>query len=138
MAELKTKPSRSSVREFLQTIDDLQRRQDCAIVAALMRRATGKRATMWGDSIVGFGSYDYQHANGQSASWFLTGFSPRKRDLTIYIMPGFSRYDRLMKRLGKYRTGKSCLYLKRLSDVNVDVLGQLIERSVADMTRMYG
>lgn len=135
MAELKTKPSRNSVREFLQTVEDLQRRQDCAVVAALMRRATGKRATMWGDSIVGFGSYDYRHANGQPASWFLTGFSPRKRDLTIYIVPGFARYERLLKRLGKYRTGKSCLYLKRLSDVDVDVLGELIERSVQDMAR---
>ena len=87
MAELTTKPSRKSVQEFLKTVDDFQRRQDCGIVAALMRRATGKRATLWGDDIVGFGRYDYEHANGQPASWFLTGFSPRKRDMTIYIMP---------------------------------------------------
>lgn len=138
MAELKTKPSRRSVRDFLQTVDDIQRRQDCAVVAALMRRATGQRATLWGENIVGFGSYEYQHGNGQPATWFLTGFSPRKRDLTIYIMPGFSDYEGLLKRLGKYRTGKSCLYLKRLGDVDTTVLAELIERSVQDMHRMHG
>jgi len=137
MAELKTKPSKRSVREFLQTIDDLQRRQDCGVVAALMRRATGKRAALWGENIVGFGRYHYQHANGQQASWFVTGFSPRKRDLAIYIMPGFSKYGALMKRLGKHRTGKSCLYVKRLSDIDTTILAELIERSVRDMSRMY-
>ena len=137
MTELKTQPSKRSVREFLQTIDDMQRRQDCGVVAALMRRATGKRATLWGENIVGFGRYHYQHANGQQASWFVTGFSPRKRDLTIYIMPGFSKYGALMKRLGKHRTGKSCLYVKRLSDIDTTILAELIERTVRDMSRMY-
>lgn len=137
MAELKTKPSKRSVREFLQTIDDMQRRQDCGVVAALMREATGKRATLWGEDIVGFGRYDYMYASGEPASWFLTGFSPRKRELTIYIMPGFSKYGKFLKRLGKHRTGKSCLYLKRLSDVDIGVLGELIEKSVHDMRDKY-
>lgn len=138
MSGPKTKPSKASVREFLQTIDDIQRRQDCGVVAALMRAATGKRATLWGKDIVGFGRYDYMYTSGEPASWFLTGFSPRKRDLVIYIMPGFSQYGALMKRLGKYRTGKSCLYLKRLSDVDKNVLTELIERSVRDMAEKYG
>jgi len=138
MAELKTQPSKRSVREFLQTIDDMQRRQDCGVVAALMRRATGKRATLWGENIVGFGHYDFEQANGQPASWFVTGFSPRRRNLAIYIVPGFSSYGALMKRLGKYRTGKSCLYIKRLSDIDIDVLTELIERSVRDINSKYG
>ncbi|MGI9344396.1 MAG: DUF1801 domain-containing protein [Gammaproteobacteria bacterium] len=138
MAELKTRPSKKSVRDFLLTIEDLQRRQDCGVVAALMRRATGKRATLWGDNIVGFGRYDYQYANGEPASWFLTGFSPRKRDLSIYIMPGFSDYEKLLSRLGKHKTGKSCLYIKRLSDIDKRVLGELIDRSVRDMLEKYG
>ena len=138
MVEPKTQPSKRSVREFLQTIDDMQRRQDCGVLAALMRRATGKRATLWGENIVGFGRYHYQHADGQPASSFITGFSPGKRELTIYIMPGFDKYDALMKRLGKYRTGKSCLYVKRLSDVDIVALTELIDRSVRDMNKTYG
>jgi hypothetical protein len=138
MSELKTKPSRRSVREILQAVEDPQRRRDCKAVSAMMRRATAKRATLWGENIVGFGRYHYRHANGQPASWFVTGFSPRKRELTIYIMPGFSKYGALLKRLGKHRTGKSCLYLKRLADVDGNVLAELIERSVRDMHRIYG
>jgi hypothetical protein len=138
MAELKTQPNRRSVSDFLKTVDDPLRRKDCRTVAALMRRATGNRATLWGENIVGFGRYHYKHANGNPASWFLTGFSPRKRELTIYIMPGFSSYGALMKRLGKYRTGKSCLYLKRLADIDEETLAVLIERSVRDMAAKHG
>ena len=138
MPELKTQPSKRSVREFLQTIDDMQRRQDCGVVAALMRRATGKRAMLWGENIVSFGRYHYKHANGQPARWFVTGFSPRKQDLTIYIMPGLAKYGALMKRLGKYRAGKSCLYITQLSDIDIEVLTELIERSVRDINSKYG
>lgn len=138
MGEPKTKPSRRSVQEFLRTIGDLQKRQDCAVVAALMRRATGERGQMWGDSIVGYGRYDDSKGDGERATWFLTGFAPRSRELAIYIMPGFSGYEKLLKRLGKYRTGKSCLYVNRLSDIDVRVLEELIERSVRDLRAKHG
>jgi len=138
MAGPKTKPSMRSVRDFLKTIDDLQLRQDCAVVAALMRRATGQRARIWGENIVGFGHYEYEQADGQPASWFITGFSPRKRDLAIYIMTDFSRYSTLMKRLGRFRTGKSCLYVNRLSDIDIATLAELIQLSVRDVERKYG
>jgi hypothetical protein len=103
----------------------------------MMREATGNRAAMWGDSIVGFGKYAYTYASGRSGEWPITGFSPRKRELTLYIMPGFSKYERLMKKLGKHRTGKSCLYIKRLSDVDEGVLEELIRESVKRMREMY-
>lgn len=137
MAELKTKASNASVAAFLKTVDDEQKRKDSREVMALMREVTGKRAKMWGISIVGFGTYHYRRRSGQEGDWPVTGFSPRKQYLTIYIMPGFSRYGALMKKLGKYKTGKSCLYLKRLDDVDRKVLRRLVTRSVADMRKMY-
>ncbi len=112
-------------------------RADAKKVAAMMRRATRKRARMWGPSIVGFGSYHYRYASGREGDFMITGFSPRKQALTVYIMPGFSRFSKLMSRLGNYRTGKSCLYIKRLADVDEDVLNQLIEESVAYMRAHY-
>lgn len=138
MAGLKTKPSRRSVREFLQTVGDMQRRQDCAVVATLMRRATGQRAMLWNDDIVGYGHFEYTDTDGQPVSTFVVGFSPGKQDLTIYIMPGLAPYDALIKRLGKYRPGESCLHVKLLSDINIDVLAELIERSVRDAVNNGG
>ena len=137
MAELKTRPTKASVTEFIKGIDDKQKRADARSVAAMMRRATGSRAKMWGPSIVGFGTYKYTNTAGKDLEWMLTGFSPRKQALTVYIMPGFSHFDSLMKRLGKYKTGKSCLYIKRLSDVNERVLEQLIGRSVKHLRKTY-
>lgn len=137
MAELKTKPTAASVSAFLDGVDDEERRRDARELLALMKEVTGKRAKMWGTSIVGFGTYHYVYASGRQGDWPVTGFSPRKRDLTVYIMPGFSRYSSLMKKLGKYKTGKSCLYLKRLDDVDRKALRRLIARSVADMKKMY-
>jgi hypothetical protein len=137
MAELKTKKTKASVAEFLKNVEDPQRRSDCKRVAKMMREATGNRAAMWGDSIVGFGKYAYTYASGHSGEWPITGFSPRKRELTLYIMPGFSMYDHLMKKLGKHRTGKSCLYIKQLSDVDEAVLEELIQASVKHMREKY-
>ena len=99
-----------------------------------MKRAVGAEPKMWGPSIVGFGHYHYKYASGRENDWFLAGFSPRKQDLTLYIMAGFDRYDALMTKLGKHKTGKSCLYLKRLADVDVAVLEELISASVKHMT----
>ena len=137
MAELKTRPVKASVAGFLAAIDDPQKRADARTVAAMMRRATGKRAKMWGSSIVGYGSYHYKYASGRQGDFMLTGYSPRKSALTVYIMPGFSPFKNLMSRLGKYKTGKSCLYIKRLSDVDEAVLEELIDRSVRHMRRKY-
>lgn len=137
MAELKTQPTRASVTKFLAGINDRQQRADAKKVAAMMRRATGKRAKMWGASIVGYGSYHYKYASGREGDFMVTGFSPRKQALTVYIMPGFSSFKKLMEKLGKYQTGKSCLYIKCLSDIDEKVLEKLIAESVRHMREHY-
>ena len=133
MAELKTKPTDASVDQFLRSIADDGRRKDCTTVARLMSRATGSKPRMWGPSIVGFGTHHYTGSNGKSVEWFQAGFSPRKANLTLYLMSGFSGKDALMGKLGKHTTGRSCLYIKRLDDVNLAVLETLIEKSVKQM-----
>ncbi len=137
MAEIKTQPTRASVTEFVAGIDDRQQRADAGSVAAMMRRATGKRAKMWGQSIVGYGSYCYKYASGRDGDFMITGFSPRKQALTVYIMPGFSGFKKLLEKLGKYKPGKSCLYIKRLSDVDERILEKLIVDSVRVMRKKY-
>ncbi|MCG8371098.1 MAG: DUF1801 domain-containing protein [Proteobacteria bacterium] len=138
MAGNKTQPTKASVTEFLNSVEDRQQRADARKVGAMMRKATGKRPKMWGPSIVGYGSYHYKYDSGREGDFILTGYSPRKTALTVYIMPGFERFDALMKKLGKYKTGKSCLYIKRLSDVDENVLERLIDESVKHMRRKYG
>jgi len=137
MAEQKTKKTRKSATAFLNAIEDKRRRADCKAVAKMMRDATGCKAEMWGTAMVGFGSYDYTYASGRSGTWFIAGFAPRKQALTLYIMPGFSQYEKLMSKLGKYKTGKSCLYINSLDDVDTDVLNKLIKLSVAQMRKKY-
>jgi len=138
MAELKTKPTDASVEEFLASIADEKRREECRTVARLMQRITKKKPKLWGATMVGFGSYRYKYASGREGEWFLTGFSPRKQSLTLYIMAGFERYDELMQKLGKYKTGKSCLYVKRLEDVDMEVLADLVRQSVDHVSASYG
>ena len=130
MAELKTKKNNASVSAFLATVEDDQKRRDCKAVVKIMKEVTGARPKMWGASIVGFGSYHYKYASGREGDWMLTGFSPRKQNLTLYIMDGFKGRAALMKKLGKHKTGKSCLYVKKLEDIEMDVLRELITRSV--------
>ncbi len=137
MAENKTKATKLSVTGFINSIDDMQKRADARKVAAMMRKATGKRAKMWGSSIVGYGTYHYKYESGREGDFMVTGFSPRKQALTVYVMPGFSHFDKLMAKLGKYKTGKSCLYIKRLSDVDEKVLERLIDSSVKHMRKKY-
>ena len=137
MSDLKTTENDASVEDFLAAVEDDARRQDCLALRSMMERITQKPAKMWGASMVGFGRYHYIYKSGRSGDWFVTGFSPRKRDLTLYIMPGFEKYGALMETLGKFKVGKSCLYLKRLSDVDLDVLETLINQSVEDMQAMY-
>jgi hypothetical protein len=134
MAEAKTRPTRSSVAGFLAKVGDPTRRADCRTVADMMEKATGEAPTMWGTDIVGFGRYDQKYANGRSAEWPIIAFSPRKTDLTLYIMPGLlDDFPELAAKLGKFKTGKTCLYLKRLSDVDTKVLDQVIRKSVEAM-----
>ena len=130
MAELKTKKSNADVNVFLDTITDQKRREDCRAVVDLMADVTGEPPTMWGSAIIGFGSYHYRYASGREGDWMATGVSPRKQNLTVYIMSGFPRHDALMKKLGTYTTGKSCLYIKKLEDVDEATLRKLITRSV--------
>ena len=133
MAELKTKLSDASVEVFLDGIADEAKRRDSYAILAMMHEVTGVEAKMWGDSIVGFGSYHYKYASGREADWPLVGFSPRKQNLTLYIMSGFEQYDELLQRLGKHSTGKACLYVKRLADVDLAVLQELVNLSVVHM-----
>ena len=133
MAELKTKPNDASVEAFLNSVENEKRRLDCFTVLELMRDVTGAEPQMWGSSIVGFGRYHYKYASGREGDWFLTGFAPRKQALTLYIMSGFEQYDMLMEDLGKYKTGKSCLYVKKIEDIDLDALRELIRQSVEHM-----
>jgi hypothetical protein len=132
MAELKTKKNRASVAAFLNGIEPEQRRKDCKTIARMMKEATGEKPAMWGKGIVGFGSYHHRYASGREGDWFLTGFAPRKQDLTIYLGTGrFRQRAALLKKLGKHRTGKSCLYIKKLADIDLDVLRELIDGCAA-------
>ncbi len=128
--EPKTRPTYASVPEFIANIAESQRREDCHDLCALMERVTKTKAVMWGPAIVGFGSTPLHYANGKSLDWPMVGFSPRKDALTLYIMSGFDGYDDLLAKLGKHKTSKSCLYVKKLADIDQKVLKQLVEQSV--------
>jgi len=138
MAELKTKKNDTSVDNFLSAVENEQRRKDSLHVKEIMEEITGCPPIMWGPSIVGFGSYHYVYASGREGDWMATGFSPRKNALTLYIMTGFDHYDELMSKLGSFKTGKSCLYVKSLSDIDETVLRELIQRSFTYITTKYG
>ena len=135
MAELKTKANEGDVEAFLNGIGNEKRRADCFTVLELMKRVTEAEPKMWDAGIVGFGSYRYKYASGREGDWFVAGFSPRKANLTLYIMSGFTRYGELLATLGKHKTGKSCLYVNKLADVNLDVLEEMIESSVENVRR---
>ena len=150
MAELKTKRNKVNVKAFLKdnpdvskrirkaflnSVPDEKKRRDSFTILELMKKVTGKEPEMWGDSIVGFGEYHYNYASGREGDWFLTGFSPRVENLTLYIMAGFDQYDTLLSKLGKHSTGKSCLYIKKIEDIEMDVLEELVRRSVEHMEK---
>jgi len=134
MAEWKTKKTDVSVDKFLAGVPDEQRRKDCRTVLALMKKITKQKPAMWGSSIVGFGSYRYEYESGRTGEWPVTGFSPRKAALTLYIMSGFADQG-LMEKLGKFKTGQACLYIKKLDDVHLPTLAKLIKSSVAKMSK---
>ena len=131
MAELKTKLNDASVEDFLNGVADENRRRDCFAVLEIMREVTGEEPKMWGASIIGFGSYRYKYASGREGDWTITAFSPRKQNLTLYIVPGFARYSGLMQKLGKHKTGKGCLYINKLEDIDLPTLRELVAQSVA-------
>jgi hypothetical protein len=137
MAELKTKRNDQSVDEFLNRVEDKKKREDCFAILHLMKEVTSTEPGMWGNSIVGFGSYHYKYESGREGEWFLTGFSPRKQNLTLYIMSGFTRYNELLKKLGKYKTGKSCLYIKKLEDIDIRILKELVTQSVDHLSKSH-
>lgn len=137
MADLKTAPTKASVRTFLAGIENNQRRTDCESLLRMMKKVTRANPVMWGPSIVGFGTYHYRYESGREGDWFLTGFSPRKQALTVYIMAGFTRYAALMKKLGPHSTGSSCLYVRRLDDLDLGVLEELIRESVRHLRARY-
>ena len=130
MAELKTKPNKASIEKFLNSVKDEKKRTDSYKILGLMKKITKEEPVMWGPSVVGFGKYHYKYESGREGDFFITGFSPRKQNLTLYIMSGFKKYPELMKKLGKYKTGSSCLYINKLEDVDMKVLKELISESV--------
>ena len=137
MAELKTKPTGAGVDAFIDAVPDPQRREDARKLRDMMERLSGEPAAMWGPSIIGFGRYRYKYDSGHEGEMARSGFSPRARELVVYIAGGFPRHQALMDRLGKHRTGKSCLYIRRLSDVDESVLEALVAESLAYMREKY-
>ncbi len=138
MAENKTKQTEASVGSYLAAIEDEARRRDCETIAGLMERASGFPPKMWGSSIVGFGSYHYKYASGREGDSCLAGFSSRKGDITLYLTSGGPWKEDLLSRLGKHKTGKGCLYIRRLEDVDQEVLAQLVAGTVAERKQRYG
>lgn len=137
MPEQKTKPTELSVEDFLGQIEDEQTRDDCFAIAKLMKQVTGSPAKMWGTAIVGFGQYHYKYESGHEGYTCLTGFSPRKQNITLYVMPGFAEHTDLLKKLGKHKAGKGCVYIKKLADIDEGVLKKLVKESVSYLKKKY-
>ena len=135
MTELKTKQNDGDVIAFISSVQDEKKRQDSLKILELMKEITQEEPKMWGNSMIGFGSYHYKGAGGREGDWLATGFSPRKQNLTIYIMSGVNHYPELLSRLGKHKTGVGCLYIKRLEDIDLEILKELVRRSLADLPR---
>lgn len=129
MAELKTRETTASVRDFLNGITDVQTREDCFAIAALLEHVTKSKPSMWGTAIVGFGTYHYVYASGREGDWFRIGFSPRKQNITLYVLPSLVRFKNLLTTLGTHKVSGSCLHIKRLSDVHLPTLKKLIVAS---------
>ena len=130
MAEIKTKPTAVSVKDFIAAVPDDQKRKDSKVLVDMMSKITKEKPKMWGSTIIGFGSYHYKYDSGHEGDMCITGFSPRKAAISVYILMGFNKSPELMKKLGKFKTGKSCLYVKKLTDIDTKVLEELIEESV--------
>ena len=136
MAELKTKKNEASVTKFLDGVKNEKKREESYIILKLMKQITKADPKMWGTSMIGFGSYHYKYASGREGDWFVTGFSPLKQSLTLYIMAGISKYPDLLKKLGKFKTGKGCLYINKIEDVDIKILKELIKQSVGYLKKL--
>ena len=137
MVENKTQRNDGDVMAYLESVQNKRRREDSLVVLKIMEEVTSEPAEMWGSSIVGFGSYHYKYESGREGDFMISGFAPRKQALTLYIMGGFERHEELLAKLGKHRTGSSCLYINKLTDVDLDVLREIISESVAHMRREH-
>ncbi len=137
MVENKTQRNDGDVMAYLESVQNKRRREDSLVVLKIMEEVTSEPAEMWGSSIVGFGSYHYKYESGREGDFMISGFAPRKQALTLYIMGGFDRHEELLAKLGKHRTGSSCLYINKLTDVDLDVLREIISESVAHMRREH-
>jgi hypothetical protein len=137
MSENKTVKNNASVEDFLNAVEHATRKKDAFTLLEMMKEITGEQAAMWGDSIVGFGEYHYKYDSGREGDFLMIGFSPRKTSTTLYIMNGFDRYDELLGQLGKHKTGRSCLYITNLKNVDLDVLQTLIKESYNYMNDKY-
>lgn len=138
MAELKTKENDGSVTKYLDGVENEGKRKDSYTLLQLMEKITGEQPKMWGTSIIGYGQYHYKYATGREGDWFRVGFSPRKQNISLYLMCGVEENKDLLQKLGKYKTGKSCLYVNKLADVNMQVLEQLIKKSLTQLKKQYG
>ena len=134
--DIKTRVNEASVEGFLNSVKDEQARADCFEILKIMKQVTKEEPKMWGTSIIGFGSYHYKGASGREGDWMLTGFSPRKQNLTLYLMGGFDTHVDLLKKLGKHKTSVGCLYIKKLEDVDVKILKELIKKSFNTMKQL--
>lgn len=137
MPQNKTQPTDNAPETFLNTIKDEKKRQDSFLLLAMMKEITGEKPVLWGPGIIGFGKIHYKYESGREGDWFLTGFSPRAQNLSLYSMPGFKQYDALLQKLGKHTTGKSCLYIKKLDDVDTKVLKELIRLGAIHTKSLY-
>ena len=137
MAANKTQPTDASVLDYINAVQHEQRKKDALEIYAIFNELLREPAVLWGDSLIGYGSYHYKYDSGREGDFFLTGFSPRKQNLSVYIMPGFKRYTELLQRFGKHKTGASCLYINKLADIDIEVLKKLIIESVAYMREKY-
>lgn len=137
MSDLKTKPNDKSVNDFIDSIESEQKRDDCHLLLKMMKDITGEEPVMWGSSIVGFGNYHYKYDSGREGDWMLAGFSPRKQNMTIYMMGGFSNQDELLAKVGKAKNSVGCLYTKKLADLDLDVLKDMIRLSVETVRKRY-
>ena len=137
MSALKTQQHEGDVQLYLENLSDVQQQNDCRWLMETMEQISGQQAKMWGNQLIGFGSYQYKQSNRKECSWFLTGFGPRKGQISIYLMTGFDNSPELLENLGKFKTSVGCLYIKKLDDVNKDILKELINRSYNQMKTKY-
>jgi hypothetical protein len=137
MSELKTKPTDMSVDEFIASVDHPTRRTDAQTLNQLFKDLTGWQPQMWGPTMIGYGSYHYKYETGHKGNMLATGFSPRKTNQVLYVMPGYANFGHILDRLGKHKMGKSCLYINKLADIDLDVLGELIKAGLRDLAKKY-